>query len=415
MTSNIGRAKSQGRFLPLLLAFIFIDETCNNYIFNIFAHKPAFAEFVLFSCFLLLSIIASPIQSGYSDFFCRKRSLVVSLSCSLLALVCAFFSTENSLFPFLLLAVAILAKGGLGNNLPLAWAAIADIRAKNFRFSFGLSTAAMAFGYLVLICLKKLFNTGGSTIIVLLLFMVLIYFCVRKFQDIRDRKTPLDAIEPPPSQYSPQHEENFWNRLRNEISFIIRDFLKDRRTRKALVAFMLWEISFYSALIVDVDIEIRDFNHLSVSMLLGYLLGVVLLKFSSKRTDDQMIKIGYYLSILSLVPVFVIGPFFNMNITIICCYFVYSLAAAFLAPSLFSILSRERKPHEQGKIYGLIDSSDTIAFLIASIAAMSYHFLQIGPVYLVLFSFIAFLLSIAPYAEFKKIQPRPSGRDGFPR
>jgi cell shape-determining protein MreD len=149
--------------------------------------------------------------------------------------------------------------------------------------------------------------------------------------------------------------------------------------------------------------KIDGFNDLSLSMLLGYFVGVLLLKFS-KKTDLQMIKIGYILSICALVPILLLNFLFNMRILIVSCYFIYSLAAAFLAPSLFSILSRERKPHEQGKIYGLIDSTDTIAFLIASIYLILYNTLHLKPLYLVIFSLTAFIISWIPYAKFKKIK-----------
>jgi MFS family permease len=384
-------------YLPLLLAFIFIDETCSNYILNAFANRTSVLEFSLYLTFLLVSIITAPIQAGYSDFFCRKKSLIVSLSFSLLSCVLVFFSLKNTYSPLIFLFIGIVIKAALGNTLPLSWAAISDTQNKNFRFSLALSTSAMAFGYIVLIIIKRFF-TDHSAFVISVLFAILIYLCIRYFRDIRDKKeheTPQDA----------NTLALFKTSIKEEIKLIINNFLKDKRIRKALSAFLLWEVSFYSALIVDIDMKIDGFNDLSLSMLLGYFAGVLLLKFS-KKTDLQMIKIGYILSICALVPILLLNFLFDMRLLIISCYFIYSIAAAFLAPSLFSILSRERKPHEQGKIYGLIDSTDTIAFLIASIYLILYNTLHLNPLFLVIFSLTAFVISWIPYAKFKKIKAR---------
>lgn len=378
-------------YLPLILAFIFIDETCNNFILNLFAKQSSVTEIFLYSGFLLTSILSAPIQSGYSDYYCRKISLVVSLSFSLLSILFAFLSTETAFSPLLFLILAFISKGALGNTLPLSWAAIADTQGNNFRFSFALSTSAMAFGYLILIGIKSFFNNSQSIFIIFALLATLIYLSIRFFYDIRDK------------QFKNQiNSHGFVENLFIEINLIINHFLKDRRTRKAISAFMLWEISFYTALISDVDVKISDFKYVSLSMLIGYFAGVALLKFFYRYTDYVMIKAGYILSIVSLIPIFIAGPFTGIGRISVVCYFFYSLAAAFLAPSLFSILSKERRPHEQGKIYGLIDSSDTISFLIASIFVIFYHTYQVNAIFLPLFSLIVFLLSSIPYGRFKK-------------
>lgn len=398
---NVAKSIRLNRYLPLLLSFIFIDETCDNYLLNAVSNHSNLIEFILYAIFLLTSIVASPIQAGYSDFYCRKKSLIISLSCSLISSVLIFLSFQNVSMPFLFIFLALLLKAGLGNTLPLSWAAIADTQTKNFRFSLGLSTSAMAFGYLMLIAIKTFFE-NHSTFVIVILFLTLIYFCVYFFKDIRDKKE-LPSYEN--SMKNSIHKFSFLASIKNEISLIVNNFLKDSRTRKALTAFFFWEVSFYSALIADIDMKIKGFNDLSLSMLIGYLIGVAYLKFSNK-SDEQMIKIGYVISIASLAPILVLNYVFDIRILMLCAYFIYSLAAAFLAPSLFSILSGERKPHEQGKIYGLIDSTDTIAFLIASIYLIIYNSLQLSQIFLVIFSLTAFLISLIPYAKFKKIKSK---------
>lgn len=385
-------------YLPLLLSFIFIDEVTGNFIFNIFAKQNGFYELILYSSFLIFSIIASPIQAGYSDFYCRKKSLVVSLSFSLASVFFILLSLQNLYSPFLFLSLAILAKAGLGNNVPLSWAGIADTQTKNFRFSFGLSTSAMAFGYLILIVIQKLFSLNASFFIIILSLSIILYFCIKYFTDIRDKKSP-EEIQ---SQLKKIEGKIL---ILEEMKLIINNFLKYRHIRKALVTYFLWELSFYAVLITDVDLKIKEFNHLSLGMMVGYLIGVLLLRIFQKKTDDQMIRTGYIISLLSLTFIFILSPVYNMQFILIPCFSCFSLAAAFLAPSLFAILSREKGPHEQGKIYGLIDSVDTIAFLLASISVMIYKEFNLNLVFFALFIFVVFALSWFPYAQFKKTRP----------
>lgn len=42
-----------------------------------------------------------------------------------------------------------------------------------------------------------------------------------------------------------------------------------------------------------------------------------------------------------------------------------------------SILAKERHPEEQGKIYGLIDATDAIGFLLSTIVIMLYRAIDI--------------------------------------
>ncbi len=188
---------------------------------------------------------------------------------------------------------------------------------------------------------------------------------------------------------------------------IIKDkFLKSRRLQLGLFGtFLLIEISFYSTHALGVDLLINNFKIVTFSMILGYLVGIGILRFCKNESDENMIKAGFKISIFSFAPLFLYALLFSINnlewiITI--CYFLYSIGIAFIVPSLFSILSIERDPHEQGKIYGLIDSTDTIALLIAIFAGIIYNYLKLNQITIVLFSFITIVVSTYFYAKFAK-------------
>jgi MFS family permease len=386
-----GSIKTPKFYLPQLLLFILADEICNNYFLNIFSGLSsisAIQEFVFYFFFLIVQICLSPIQSGYSDFYCRKKSLLVSLFFSALSLVFAFFYFEYLPSPVFVLGAMILIKGGLGNNLPLSWAGIADTQTADVRLSLGLSTSAIALGYLSLIVLSQFFFGKSLSIIVFSLFVVLIFICFGSFFDLRDQSEGSNREAPS---------------LIKDIKLLMNNFIKVQRFRKGLLTFMFWEISFYSAHMLDVDLKISNFKGLTLAMILGYLLGVVFLWRLPEKKDEEMISIGYFISIISFFPIFIFYYFISdVKFLIIPCYFFYALGAAFLAPSLFSTLSKERRSNEQGKIYGLLDSTDTIAFLLATIITMAYNWLELKQVFIIFFSFLAFLASWWPYAAFKK-------------
>lgn len=387
-------------YLPLLLLFILADIICDNYIFGSFSNDSSTQQLCFFIGLSFLQIVASPIQAGFSDFYCRKKSLVVSLSFSLFALILVFIYNKKILFYFPVLILLTFIKGAFGNTIPLAWAGIADMQERNFRFSFGLSTSSYAVGYLVLIFVNKFLTVLESNFMIILLFIILIYFCIKHFRDIRDEK---DA-----NYHANENLEKLskflpFALLKNETKQIIED-LKREHIRKALTAFLLWETSLYSVLLLYVDFQVKQFSMIAVSMMLGYLLGVFILKFCGRMKDSTLIKLGYNFSSLSLIPFFILFPFVErLDYSLLTiCYFFHTMGNAFLCPTLFSMLSKEKKPHEQGKIYGLIESVDTIAFLLASIAVILYNYLHLNLIFIIGFSFITVVISWFPYEKFEK-------------
>jgi hypothetical protein len=314
---------------------------------------------------------------------------MISLVLSGLSVVPAFFYFQGNFFPLILLGLTAVIKGVGGNNLPLSWAGIADTQDSNVRLSLGLSTSAIALGYLALITLRHFLSDQDLSIAIFFMFSMLFIIAYRFFFDLRDKKDEnLEANNPS---------------IKKEIILIFKNFLSSSRFRQGLCVFLFWEISFYSAHMLDVDLQIQAFKGLTLSMILGYLVGVGLLWRFSLKTDYETIRIGYIVSIISFVPMFALFPFLeDHRILFIFCYFFYSLGAAFLGPSLFSVLSKERGSHEQGKIYGLLDSTDTIAFLFATTITIFYSWLNLSEIAILIASSGFLIASWWPYAKFKK-------------
>ncbi len=143
-------------------------------------------------------------------------------------------------------------------------------------------------------------------------------------------------------------------------------------------------------------------------MIIGYLCGVCVLKYCIQKNDELMIKIGYKICLYSFI--FLFACFFLLSSkysiwALVFCYFFYSFGIAFIVPSLLATLSKERDPHEQGKIYGLVDSTDTIALLIALIAGLAFGYLS-KPIYIVSFSFLLFVVSMIFYSKFRNVKEK---------
>jgi MFS family permease len=390
---KIMSASKQKNFIMLLVViFIFADIVCDNYLGIIYDKRPGTQQFFFFLAFALLQILFAPLQSGLSDLYGRKKSLIVALSFSLLSLIfLAIFNLKTTLFPFLILAT--IAKGAVGNTLPISLAVIADTQDKNHRLSFAFSTAAYAFAYLTLASANEITSENQLNYFLIIFFVLIILACINLFSDFEGRG----------KRFVHRHN-SISSTLRNEKNLIIKD-LKNSSTTKALAAFFLWEISLYSILLTQVDFQLNKATHIAQAMMCGYLLGVTILIFCQKAKDSKIIKIGYFTSCLSLIPYFLLYKIVaDKNHLIKVCYFFHSLGNAFLSPALLSILAKEREKHERGRIYGLLDSADTCAYLFAAIAIIVYTALRLDLVYLISFSFFTFTISWIFYNRFQNIK-----------
>lgn len=370
-------------YLFLLLMFLFTDEVSSNYILSSFSKFSPVSELILYVTFLIIVIFISPIQAGFSDLYCRKKSIISSLIFSCLSILMILFSSYFH-YSILSLSMIILFKGALGNTLPLSLAGVADTQLSNTRFSMALCTGAMAAGYLGLILAKKFTGTINTGIILIGLFIIVIIFCILFFEDLRDKEGETILAK---------SNESKVQLLLREIKLVLGEFklvkieLSCSRTRYGLVTFLMWEIAQYSIHMLNVDLQIKKFSNLTTAMVVGYLVGLAFLRLSKNIYDKNVIRIGYVVCLSSIIP-YILSYWYLENIksVLLVCYFFYNLGNVFLAPSLFSILAQERKPHEQGKIFGLLESTDTVAFLTASIFAISYNTLGLPTIYIVGFS-----------------------------
>ncbi len=138
------------KFLPILLFCIVASVIGNNSIVRIFGAQTPMIALILSTTMIVLQIFAAPVQAGFSDFYCRKKSLIISLVFSCLSLIILIFFKSRNLLSMIPLVLVVFMNGALGNTIPLAWAALADSQKKNLRFSLALTTGAYSIAYMIL-------------------------------------------------------------------------------------------------------------------------------------------------------------------------------------------------------------------------------------------------------------------------
>ena len=285
----------------LTILFIVFEMVCFNTILSNFTKTNRLEPIILLVGFLAISILASPIQAGFSDYLGRKKSLIISLSTTFLSLVILLL-TSSTVFPlFAVLATTAILKGLLGNTIPIAWAVIGDIDRKDERFFFAVSLAAYALGFLLFLLASLVLSNNTLIYILILVFVAQIYFCLRHFIDLNDFDENKDEgdREENSVEFKYEQEEHFIKHLVREPKLIFKD-LKKRTLRFICSSFIFLEISLYVVLILYTDFPGLN-SSVAILMMCGYLLGCALMKLCKKYSNKTMMTLGFILSTFPLV------------------------------------------------------------------------------------------------------------------
>lgn len=411
------RLKKNSSLLALVAVtfFVYADVVCENVLALINDQLSHIKATVLLLSFLVLQVFFAAIQSGLSDFFGRRKSLITSLGISffsliLIVLYLSFFQT--SIF---LLVSALVLKAVFGNTIPISFASIPDTQDRNLRGGFALASSSYSLAFLTLVSINVFFTTNFPHILIsLIILAVSIVAIVFLFVD------PVDKTAHLPEDLAREARKRslslYWKLGVREINLLIEELKKDL-TGFSLSAYLLWEVSMYTIIISQVELSPNESQQTTLFMMLGYLVGVSLLKlkFFAKISDAKMLLSGYLLSFLSLlafVPLIVFTR--NMNVVLTVCFAVHSVGNAFLSPTILSILTKNRSRHDQGKILGLVESVDTIAFLLATVFVMLHAAKGWPLVFLILFSFVSFSMSWIMFPKIRKLERELSENSTLP-
>src|SRR5712692_10426849 len=106
------------KYLFILISAILADVVCNNSIVQIYEIQPHFNSLGLIITMLCLQMITAPIQAGFSDFYCRKKSLIVALVISFVSLFFLIYSKSSSSIASIFLLLSLVLNACLGNTVP---------------------------------------------------------------------------------------------------------------------------------------------------------------------------------------------------------------------------------------------------------------------------------------------------------
>ena len=393
--------------LLVISLFVYSDIICENVLIIVNDQQPHFIAAAFLLGFLGLGVLFASFQSGLSDFFGRRESLLLSFGVSIFSLACAYVYTHSQIFFGLFLVLALALKALWGNTIPISFASIADTQGKNYRKSFALASSSYSFAFTTLIIVN--FFTKDNTAILLFSALILLLsssICLYIFKDASDKTAHI----PQDIDFIHHSHHNFitklWKLGVREIGLLIKE-LSRPLTRSALFAYTFWETSMYSVIISQIDLNPDPSQSTALVMMIGYLMGVFILqtKRCNKIVDRKMISLGYYLSFFSLIPYFFLMSFMHSQRLLLgACYTLHALGNAFLSPTILSILAKNRSTHDQGKILGLAESSDTAAFLISTIFVMVYTHYHWPVIVLVAFSLTAFSITWIQFPIIRRIE-----------
>lgn len=255
----------------------------------------------------------------------------------------------------------------------------------------GLILSGIA-GGIIGVFFEKHSNLSTSDVFSTVLLGGSILLCILILKDVRDQKKPAGVD---------LQKRKFLHLIRSEFQSLKKE-IRNPTTRLGMLAYFLWATSQYSILILFADFQTK-YTYTVIMMMSGYLVGVAILGFCNKISDEKIIRAGFFLTIGSFITFFIIDLFVENKLIITAisgC--LYSMGNAFLSPSMLSLFSKERVVHQQGKGFGLIVSTDSGGFLAASIIAISLNQLNIQIEYVFLLSLITFAISWIPYSQYEK-------------
>lgn len=331
----------------ILLCLMIVGEMARVFLGNGAGLKTQqLSRINLFVLFLSLQVIFAPLQAGLSDFYCRKKSIIFCLIC-ITTSICI-----SSLYNYRidLLILAALLFGIAGNLIPISRAGLLDLifPNQNFRFYIGLSTVAIALGYCFSAILFRILPGFVILLLIIAALIIGIFIAYFYFIDIKDTQ---------PSRHKGEFS------LSHEIDSLWNDFLKKPIFFLLFLTYFFLEVAFYEMFFDYTATTPESFLSSVIVMCLGYIVGAFVIK-TSIRSDERWVKRGLFCSFLALA-LFTCIPIDRFLLLRLAFFVLFSAGYGLSIPCLFSLLSKQEAAHSQGRIYGLVDSFDAGALLIA--------------------------------------------------
>jgi hypothetical protein len=301
----------------------------------------------------------SPIQGSFSDHYCRKKSLIFALfaviaaQSLILAGVSVSGSSAVSATTFFLLLCGFLIDGIFGNVATIARAALVDSAfLGSIRKALGYSFALIGLPWILIFSVKL--PLEAVIAITLALNLIALALVSYKFSDNRDEK----AIHP--------------FTLKNEVSSFLKIF-KSAPFVIGVLAFLVSEIGFEFIFLYETDI-VQDGQMAFIYPLfgLGFSCGSLFQSFVSISLKNMkgIILLGFAASFVSILinPIFFYfqGESDLSSIDWARGASILATTSGFYFPSIFALFSHYFKTHQQGKIFGFLESTLNLGEMIVT-------------------------------------------------
>jgi len=354
---------------------------------------------VLLIFYYVLALLSSIPQSGLSDECGRKKHLLIAsvsvlVSISLFLLIVLIHPilklSLNNLSVSMIALIPCIIIGVAGNVVPIARGCLCALHLHDFRSTVGVSTVVIGLSWITVNLLSLILSNVG-VIIFSLIFQVIIVILIKTNYNITEEleKTSFRKVFIHSYKW-------LWS------MFLIPGGLA------ALLAYLLSDTSFYVPYIVE---ELPGVNIgrkiTGVLMGIGYMFGVII-QWIIFPTDKKCIKIGIVISLISIImySIFVYiesaGHATHVNGKILLniyglIKFSFATGFGFFVPALFSLMSNHLDKSHFGKLFGVIDTMDTLALALSSIIIVVRNSLDKNNLVALGFSLILFIISLIMY------------------
>jgi len=352
---NHNRQSSALRIFFIILLAIVIDQAMESVLLESVA--PIDPTGLISNIFLASSIPFAIFLASLSDYHCRRKMMIFTTISMLLSGIAILFFNKINIDSIAYIALAL--KGIGGNVTPVALASLATIVSPK-QFTMALAAAIWAYSI----------GSWGSIytrsfeylpLLVVVLSLCCSVIIVRWFKE-----TEFDHFSLTNNTFNFNHFAKFaiedWK--------LIGLFCILPPVVLAFSGYIFSEISFYQILLRG-EVLITDifYSKLSFTLGIGYFIGTIILCILQIKnfSDKYCIKLGVLIAFLSIFLSFLLN-YSNTRIEFLdnLFMFIFSFGFSLFIPAMFSILSKIKKQNEQGKIYGLVDSTDTLSTIIAT-------------------------------------------------
>lgn len=341
---------------------------------------------------MALSIPGSLLIAGWSDFHCRRKTIIFALVFAFLSFIIMVIYKQMDIKGFGV--ASLIIKALLGNVTPICFAILADkISKKRFRNALAAAIVAYSIGIWTPIYFRSSLMTELNFLFLFTAITLIAIACTILF--VKD-----DKFDKAKLGRHPVTLKAFFSFLKNDTKLIVL-FLISPIIAPAILCFFFGEVSYYQFLLRGELLSKADF-FISQALVLaiGYYIGtVVLLVLGWLNIKDMTcIKIGLLISLLSSGAIIFEYYYHSIGARLDILMALFSIGFSLVTPSLFASISKISEVEEQGKIYGSLDSADTLATLSSALIINRTKF---SPIYLILlFTFLIFSLSCAFFLRF---------------